>query len=205
MQIDPSHSALVLVDLQNDFLPGGALAVPGGDAVLPLANRLQRCFDLVVATQDWHPSNHVSFAKSHPGKKVGDLIQVAGQPQRLWPVHCEQDTDGAALAAGLDAGLITRCVHKGTDPRIDSYSGFSGTGLNKYLREQAVSRIYLAGLATDYCVKFTALDARGLGFDVVLIKDACRGIDAEPGDVQRALDEMRAAGVEIVLSHQLDC
>jgi nicotinamidase/pyrazinamidase len=203
MQIDASHAALVLVDLQNDFLPGGALGVPGGAAVLPLVNRLQEEFDLVIATQDWHPRDHVSFAVNHPGKNVGDVIEVDGRPQELWPVHCVQYSPGAALATGLDTRRIARRVYKGTDPRIDSYSGFfdnarqSSTGLNDYLRERQVTQVYLAGLATDYCVKFTALDARQLGFDVVVVRDACRGIDAVPGDVERAFAEMSAAGAEI--------
>lgn len=199
-----SHTALILIDLQNDFLPGGALAVPEGDAVIPLANHLQRQFDLVVATQDWHTRNHVSFAANHPGKKAGDIIEVDGLPQRLWPVHCVQDTRGAEFAAVLDRSRIARVIHKGTDPEVDSYSGFfdngrrHATGLDDFLRGRDVSNVYLAGLATDYCVKFTALDARRLGYEVTLLVSACRGIDAAAGDVQRAIDEMRAAGVSVV-------
>ncbi|HWB12903.1 MAG TPA: bifunctional nicotinamidase/pyrazinamidase [Pirellulales bacterium] len=206
-----SQAALVLVDLQNDFLPGGALGVPGADHVIPLANRLQANFDLVVATQDWHPPDHVSFAANHPGKHVGDVIDVDGRPQQLWPVHCVQHSHGAALATGLDTGRIAHRIYKGTNPRIDSYSGFfdnarqHSTGLNEYLRSKGVTKVYLAGLATDYCVKFTALDARQLGFDVVVLRDACRGIDAVAGDVERAIEEASAAGVKILLSDQLGC
>lgn len=200
------RSALILVDLQNDFLPGGALAVRDGDAVLPIAERwLQKC-DLVVATQDWHPPNHVSFATNHPGKKVGDEIETGGPRQKLWPPHCIADTPGAALADTLDMARISHVVKKGTDPQVDSYSAFfdnghiRGTGLAEYLREQGVDTIYLLGLATDYCVKATALDAVKLGFKVKLIEDGCRGVNLVPGDVARALADMRAAGVEMVQS-----
>jgi nicotinamidase/pyrazinamidase len=207
MQIDSSRAALVLIDLQNDFLRGGALAVPDGNAVIEVANRLQPCFDLVVATQDWHPRDHVSFAENHPGKSVGETIEVDGRPQRLWPVHCVQNTQGAALAPALDTRHVAHRVHKGTNPRIDSYSGFFGNGhrnhtdLEDYLRQRGVTKVYLAGLATDYCVKSTAQDARHLGFEVVVIEDGCRGIHAS--GVERALTELSAAGVEIVSSDQL--
>lgn len=197
-------SALILVDLQNDFLPGGALAVPGGDQVIPIANRLQEQFDLVVATQDWHPANHVSFAANHPGKKAGDEIDLGLHRQKLWPVHCIQNTPGAALAADLDIRRIAHLVKKGSGPLVDSYSAFFdnghryGTGLAEYLRDHAIQTVFLAGLATDYCVKATALDAIPLGFRVVVIEDACRGVNVLPGDVERAIAEMRAAGVEVV-------
>ena len=203
MPFDRSHTALILVDLQNDFLPGGALPVPDGDAVILVANRLQSHFDLVIATQDWHPPNHVSFAASHSGKKIGDVIEVDGQRQILWPVHCLQNTSGAALAASLGTERIARVFQKGTDPRIDSYSGFfdnqhrRGTGLAEYLRDHGITTVYIAGLAIDYCVQFTALDARRLGFEAVVVADACRGVNAAPGDVEAALGEMRAAGVGI--------
>ena len=203
MSIDRPGAALILVDLQRDFLPGGALAVPEGDAVLPIVNRLQSYFELVVATQDWHPANHVSFASNHPGKKVGDVIVVAGQKQVLWPVHCVENTSGAAFAADLETSRIAKIVKKGTDPLIDSYSGFfdndhlRSTGLAEYLQDRHVQVVYLAGLATDYCVKYTALDAVQLGFKVVVINDACRGVNMVPGDADRAIAEMRAADVEI--------
>jgi nicotinamidase/pyrazinamidase len=198
--------ALLLVDLQNDFLPGGALAVPGGDEVLPLANRLQPHFELVAATQDWHPADHVSFAASHPGKKPGDVISLDGAQQVLWPVHCVERTRGAELAAALDQRRIAKAFFKGADRQIDSYSGFydngrrRSTGLGECLREQAVDDVYVLGLATDYCVKATALDAVGLGFKTWLIEDACRGVNLSPGDAERAIEEMRAAGVKMVRS-----
>src|SRR5690348_16174351 len=163
-------NALVLVDIQNDFVPGGTLAVPEGDRIVPICDRLQDCFDLVVATQDWHPRDHGSFAANHPGRKVGDVIDLNGLRQILWPVHCVQNTPGAAFVPGLDTQRVQRIFQKGTDPAIDSYSGFfdnghrKATGLGEYLKERAVSDVYVAGLATDYCVKFTALDATQLGF-----------------------------------------
>jgi nicotinamidase/pyrazinamidase len=209
MGIDRRHAALILIDVQNDFLPGGALAVPDGSAVIPLANRLQPKFDYVVATQDWHPANHVSFAANHPDKNVGDEIDLDGLRQRLWPIHCVANTPGAEFGPELDTGRINYVVKKGTDPLIDSYSGFfdnerlRSTGLAGYLFALGIDTVFLLGLATDYCVKFTALDARALDFDAVVVADACRGINAEPGDSDRALAEMRAAGVEIVTSDVL--
>lgn len=196
--------ALVLVDLQNDFLPGGALPVPDGDAVIPVANRVQDAFELIVATQDWHPGNHGSFAANHPNRKPGDLHELNGLPQVLWPVHCVQNTGGAAFAPGLITRRIARVFPKGTDPEIDSYSGFfdnghkKATGLGAYLRAQGVTDVYVLGLATDYCVKATALDARQLGFATHLIEDGCRGVNLRPGDVARAVQDMRTAGVQIV-------
>lgn len=196
-------TALILVDIQNDFLPGGALAVPRGDEVIAPVNRLMKLFGLVVATQDWHPANHGSFAASHAGRKVFEQIDLNGLPQTLWPVHCVQGTPGAAFAAGLDMSQVARMFRKGTDPAIDSYSGFfdngrrGSTGLGEYLKDQGVTDVYVAGLASDYCVKFTALDARRLGFRTVLVSDACRGVELQPGDVANAVDQMRAAGVEV--------
>jgi nicotinamidase/pyrazinamidase len=201
--------ALILVDLQNDFCPGGALAVPEGDQLMAAANRLQPRFDLVAATQDWHPADHGSFAANHPGKKPGEQIELGGLPQILWPVHCVQDTPGAALHPHLDQARIARVFRKGTDPEIDSYSGFfdnghrRATGLADYLKAAGVSEVYVCGLATDYCVRFTALDAVGLGFKTFLIEDACRGVNLHPGDVQQAIAEMRAKGVEVIRWHGL--
>ncbi len=200
---------LILVDLQNDFLPGGALAVPHGDEVIPVANRVQRAFELVVATQDWHPADHGSFAARHPGRKPGELAQLGGLPQVLWPTHCVQDSVGAALAPALDTTRLTRVFPKGTDATIDSYSGFfdnghrKATGLGDFLRDRGVTDVYLLGLATDYCVKATALDAVRLGFTTHLILDGCRGVNLSPGDTTRAVDEMRAAGVLITTSAAL--
>ena len=201
--------ALIIVDVQNDFVPGGALAVPEGDAVVPVCNRLSKAFDLVVATQDWHPANHGSFAASHPGRKIGDVIDLNGLSQMLWPVHCVQDTPGAEFVPGLDTSRFDRVFRKGTDPAIDSYSGFfdnghrKATGLGEYLKQKGVTDVYVAGLATDYCAKFTALDAQSLGFKTFLIEDACRGVNVRPGDDQAAIEEMRQAGVHVCQSTEV--
>lgn len=195
--------ALVLVDLQYDFCPGGALAVARGDETITVARKLMPKFDTVVATQDWHPRDHASFGVNQ-GKQVGDVIQLNGLPQVMWPVHCVQGTHGAELHAGLDRARITRVFQKGTDANIDSYSGFfdnghqKATGLGAWLRDQRVEQLYVLGLATDYCVKFTTLDARDLGFDVWLVEDGCRAVDLSPGDGDRALAEMRRAGATII-------
>ena len=199
-------NALIIVDLQNDFLPDGALPVPHGDEVIPLANELQQRFALVLATQDWHPADHGSFAPNHPGKKPGDRIILDGIEQILWPVHCVQDTHGAEFAPSFDTNRIARIFHKGIDPRIDSYSTFfdnahrRSTGLGEYLNERSVKNVYLLGLALDYCVKYSALDARQLGFSTHIIVDACRGIGLEPADLDHALDEMRRAGAILLES-----
>jgi nicotinamidase/pyrazinamidase len=195
---------LVLVDLQADFLPGGALAVPDGELVVPIVNSMQMAFPLVVATQDWHPANHGSFAANHPGKKPFEQIDLNGLPQTLWPVHCVQDTPGAALAPDLKRERIAKIFQKGTDPGIDSYSGFfdnghrKSTGLGEWLKQQNVTEVFVCGLATDYCVKFTALDAVQAGFTTSLIEDACRGVTLRPDDVKNAIADMKAAGVRIV-------
>ncbi len=195
--------ALILVDLQNDFLPGGALAVPRGDEVIPIANRLVGHFGFVVATRDWHPPDHSSFASQHPGHAVGDVIEVGGVAQVLWPDHCVQGTKGAELAAALNDAAISEIVTKGTSRDIDSYSGFfdnnqrQATGLLDILQRSGVTRVHVMGLATDYCVKFTALDALKLGFETNLVLEGCRGVDLTPGDSDRAVDEMRAAGASV--------
>ncbi len=197
---------LVIVDVQNDFLPGGALPVPHGDAVIPVINELQPEFRLVVATQDWHPANHGSFATSHPGRRVFEQIDLNGLPQTLWPVHCVQGTPGAELAPGLVRDRIVHIFHKGTDPGIDSYSGFfdnghrKGTGLADWLRQHRVTDVFVCGLATDYCVKFTALDAVQLGFRTWLIEDASRGVNLRPDDVADALTDMSRVGISIFQS-----
>jgi nicotinamidase/pyrazinamidase len=195
--------ALLLIDIQNDFLPGGALAVPAGDEVVPVANRLMAEYELVVATQDWHPADHLSFASQHAGKCAGDVIQLDGIDQILWPDHCVQNTPGADFAATLDRGHIQHVIQKGTDRRVDSYSGFfdnarrKATGLEGLLKSQGVDAVYVMGLATDYCVKVTAIDAIELGFQTVLIMAGVRGVELRPGDCQRAIEQMRAAGVVI--------
>lgn len=198
---------LILVDIQNDFLPTGALPVPRGDEVIAVANKLIPRFDLVVATQDWHPADHGSFAANHPGKTPGEVIDLHGLRQILWPTHCVQGTPGAAFAPGLDASRVARVFPKGTDPTVDSYSGFydnghrRATGLGDYLRERGVSEVFVMGLATDYCVNFTALDAvQRLGLRTTLIEDGSRGVDLRRGDVNAAIDGMRRAGVRVVRS-----
>lgn len=202
-------NCLIIVDVQNDFCPGGALPVPGGDQVVPVINRLMGRFDRVVATQDWHPPEHLSFAANHPGRKPGDVIQLAGLEQMLWPVHCVQGTPGAEFHPDLDRSGIQAVFRKGMDPEIDSYSGFfdngrrRSTGLEDYLRREGVDEVYICGLATDYCVRWTALDAVRLGFRTYVIEDACRGVELRPGDVAAALDQMRQAGVQVVHSSAL--
>jgi nicotinamidase/pyrazinamidase len=201
--------ALIIVDLQNDFLPGGALPVPHGDEVIPVANELQRQFDLVVATQDWHPPEHGSFAANHKGKKPGDRIILDRIEQIRWPVHCVQNTHGAEFAPSFDASRIAHVFHKGIDPLIDSYSTFFDnahrrhTGLADYLKERSIKDIYLLGLALDYCVKYSALDARQLGLNTNVILDGCRGIELEPGDIGCALEEMKRAGAVLLKSSDL--
>lgn len=201
------NKALVIVDVQNDFLPAGALPVAEGDQVIPAINRLQQLFEVVVATKDWHPANHGSFAANHPGRKPGDSVELGGLQQKLWPVHCVQETPGAEFAPKLETRRISEVFKKGTDPLIDSYSGFfdngrrQATGLGDFLRSRQVTDVYVVGLATDYCVKYTAVDAVALGFKSYLIEDACRGVNLQPGDVLRAIDEMRLAGVTMVRSN----
>lgn len=192
--------ALLLIDIQNDFMPGGSLAVADGDAVIPVVNSLMPQFDLVVATQDWHPADHGSFAANHPGKAVFEQTELGGLPQTLWPVHCVQNTGGALFAPGLDTRRIHRVFTKGMNPQIDSYSGLydnghkASTGLGEWLKAQGVSELHVAGVATDYCVKFTVLDALADGFKVRLLTAACRGVNLQPGDVDKAVEEIRAQG-----------
>lgn len=195
-----ARSVMIVVDVQNDFLPGGALAVSHGDEVIPVINRLSRRFENVILTQDWHPAGHASFASSHPGRKPFEIIELAYGPQVLWPDHCVQGTPGAAHHAGLDVPHAQLIVRKGHRRHVDSYSGFleadrvTATGLAGYLRERDLQRCFIAGLATDFCVAWTALDARKLGFEATVIEDACRGIDTG-GSLARAWSEMEAAGV----------
>jgi nicotinamidase/pyrazinamidase len=199
-------SALIVVDLQNDFLPGGALAVPRGDEVVAVANAVMPVFDRVIATQDWHPANHASFAANHSGRRVGETITLGEATQVLWPVHCVQGTRGAELHEGIDRSRLAAVFQKGTDPRIDSYSGFfdnghrKATGLGDWLEGRGVRQLYVLGLATDYCVKFTVLDALKLGYEVWVIEDGCRAVDSAPGAGERALAEMRGFGATVIPS-----
>ena len=195
--------ALLLIDIQNDFLAGGALAVPHGDEVVPIANRLIPEYSLVVATQDWHPADHQSFASQHPGRSIGEFVDLDGADQILWPDHCVQGSPGAEFASTIDTTRIHHIIQKGTDRDIDSYSGFfdnarrKATGLAEYLRGEHIEEVHLMGLATDYCVKFTALDAVDLGFRTVLLEEGVRGVDLNAGDSQRAIEQMQTAGVRM--------
>ena len=191
------------------FVPGGALAVHEGDKIVPIVNALQAHFPLIVATQDWHPSNHGSFAANHSDRKPGEIIDLHGLDQILWPVHCVQETRGAEFLESLNMDGVTKIFHKGTDVQIDSYSGFfdngrrKATGLGDYLSAEGVTEVYVVGLATDYCVKLTALDAHSLGFKTYLIEDACRGVNLTAGDVDAAVEEMRRVGVEVIQSAEV--
>jgi nicotinamidase/pyrazinamidase len=197
-----------MVDIQNDFCPGGALAVADGDAVIAPANALATAFvaygDLVVATQDVHPANHGSFASQHPNAQPGDIVKLAGLDQVLWPDHCVNGSPGAYFHAGLRRDLIHRVFKKGMNARIDSYSGFfdndhtSSTGLAEYLRANGVEEVWVCGLATDYCVKATALDACAEGFATVVYAPACRAVNLALGDGEQAFAEMRQAGCEVI-------
>lgn len=195
--------ALLLIDIQNDFLPGGALAVANGNEVVSVANRLMHEYDLVVATQDWHPEDHGSFVSQHPGHDVGETVVLDGLDQILWPDHCEQGTAGAEFAPELNTAGIDHVIQKGTDRNIDGYSGFfdnarrKATGMESYLREKDVDEVHVMGLATDYCVKFTVLDAVELGLKTVLLTEGIRGVELSEGDCERAIAEMESAGAII--------
>lgn len=197
------RTVLLVVDVQNDFCPGGSLAVADGDAVVPVINALARRFRHVVLTQDWHPAGHASFASSHPGRRPFETIELAYGPQVLWPDHCVQGSPGAAFHAGLDLPHAEAVIRKGFRPGIDSYSGLieadrrTPTGLEGYLRERGIAKVVIAGLATDFCVNWTAQDAARAGFETVVVEDACRAIDLD-GSLDRAWAEMAAAGVERV-------
>lgn len=197
--------ALLVVDVQNDFLPGGSLAVPHGDEVVPVVNALAKRFETVVLTQDWHPAGHASFATSHPGTAPFDRTSLPYGEQVLWPDHCVQGSDGAALAPGLDVPHAALVIRKGLHPALDSYSAFveadgaTATGLAGYLRERGIARVFVCGLATDFCVAWTALDARKREFEACVVEDACRAIDLD-GSLAAAWRDMEAAGVKRMTS-----
>ena len=199
--------ALILVDIQNDFIPGGALAVPEGDQIISVVNELQTKFDFIVATQDWHPKEHKSFAVHH-GKNPGELIKLNGLDQVLWPVHCVQKTPGSAFVDELNQKKIRKIFQKGQNIEVDSYSGFfdndqqSSTGLGEYLESEGIEEVFVVGLALDYCVKFTALDAVRLGFKTTVIKDATRAVNLNEEDDDKAVQEMQEAGIGIINSSQ---
>ena len=202
------NNALLIIDVQNDFCPGGALAVPGGDEVVPLINAMQTHFDAVVLTQDWHPADHSSFAANHADAEPFSVTEMPYGAQVLWPVHCVQGSSGAQMHPNLETARADLIIRKGFRAAVDSYSAFfendhtTVTGLAGYLRERGIGAVTLTGLALDFCVKFSALDAVKLGFDVRVVEDACRAIDMD-GSRNDAIDEMQAAGIEIVHSRDL--
>jgi nicotinamidase/pyrazinamidase len=202
--------ALILVDIQNDFLPGGALAVPKGDEVVPVSNRLLAAkgkgIDLAVATQDFHPKDHGSFASNNPGAKAGTMGKLAGLDQVMWPDHCVQGSPGAEFAKNLDMKKVDRVFKKGMDKEIDSYSGFydngkrKATGLAEFLKQKGADELIILGLATDYCVKFTVLDALNEGFKVTFVSDGSRAVNLSPADGDKAIAEMKKAGARVMTS-----
>lgn len=207
MQISP-RSALLVIDVQNDFTPGGQLAVPEGDQIVPLINRLAGLFKQVIIAQDWHPAGHASFASSHPGRKPYDVIELPYGPQTLWPDHCVRATPGAEFHPELDLPHAQLVIRKGCNPDIDSYSAFleadrtTVTGLAGYLKERGIDTVYMVGLALDFCVMFSALDARTAGFNAFVVLDACRAIDLQ-GSLAAATERMQLAGVGLIQSNDL--
>jgi nicotinamidase/pyrazinamidase len=201
--------ALLIVDVQNDFIPGGALAVKEGDLIVPIINDLQKKFKIIVATQDFHPADHGSFAANHPDKNPAEFIELAGLTQILWPVHCVQGSIGADFHSDLNQSQWAKIFQKGTNKEVDSYSGFfdnarrGDTGLGDYLKSIGIRRVFVCGLALDYCVKFTALDAKTLGFETFVISDATRAVNLSPGDGSTALEEMREQGIKVLTSKEL--
>lgn len=197
-----SKRALIIVDMQNDFLPGGSLAVENGDEIVPVINRIQKDFDLVIATQDWHPRRHYSFASSHKGKNPFDEIRHEGQTQVLWPDHCVQGESGAEFSDQLETRRIAAIFRKGMDPEVDSYSGFFDnnrehrTGMAGYLKDLGVTDIYLTGLAADFCVYYSAKDGRDLGFEVYYVTNATKAISAE--GYEAAIKDLEELGVHMV-------
>src|ERR1700758_5031431 len=200
-----ASSALIVVDVQSSFLPGGSLAVKDGDQVIPVINRIAKGFANVVMTQDWHTAGHISFASTHPGKKPFEVIDLPYGKQVLWPDHCVQGTDGAALSKDLSIPQAALVIRKGFHKNIDSYSAFTEadgkttTGLAAYLKARGIKRVFVAGLATDFCVAWTALDARKAGFETYVVEDACRGIDTQ-GSLAKAWADMARAGVKRIQS-----
>lgn len=207
-QVISADDVLVVVDVQNDFLPGGNLAVPDGDAIIGPINQLATRFAKVVLTQDWHPADHISFASNHPGKSPFQTIQLPYGPQVLWPDHCVWDSYGAELAAELEIPQAQLVIRKGYTRTVDSYSGFqeadrrTKTGLGGYLRERGAGKVYIVGLATDFCVSWTAIDAAAAGFETLVIEDATRAINTD-GSLAKAWADMAAAGVTLVMSQDI--
>ncbi len=201
--------ALILIDLQYDFLPNGSLAVADSNEILPIINNLQIKFEIIIATQDWHPANHKSFATNHKNKKPGDFIELQGLSQVLWPDHCVQGSPGAEISANVNQSNIDYIIYKGTDSEIDSYSAFFDNGrlkkteLDSYLKRNNISTIYVSGLTTDYCVYFTVLDGLSLGYEVFVVEDACRAVNLQPNDGANALKYMEEKGAKIVNSKDI--
>jgi nicotinamidase/pyrazinamidase len=198
---------LIIIDVQNDFMPGGSLSVPDGDKIVPIINKIQNKFDLIVASQDWHPADHVSFASNHNGKSVYDEVEILGKPQTLWPDHCVQDTEGANFHHSLETKKWEAIFRKGTDKQIDSYSAFydnghlKSTGLAGYLKEKGASQIYLCGLAADICVYYSLYDAFKEGFACFFIEDASKPLDVN--HLEKLKEEIRYLGIQIVSSEEI--
>lgn len=201
--------ALLIVDVQNDFLPGGSLPVPEGDKIIPVINALQPRFKHTIATKDWHPANHGSFASNHPGHQVGEVITLNGLEQILWPDHCVKGSPGAEFSPLLNQGLIQKVIFKGSDPAVDSYSAFFDNGrriqteLHNYLRIKGIKRLYVTGLAADVCVYFTVKDALELGYETFLITDATKGVNLQPDDTEKAFEDMENRGAKLIRSEEI--
>ena len=207
--IKTRQNALIMTDIQLDFCHGGTLAVNEGDQIIPVVNAIAATFDKVIATQDWHPADHLSFAANHPGKNIYDTVELGGAPQVLWPTHCVQGSPGAGFHPDLDLRPIDLVIRKGTNRHIDSYSAFmendkkTQTGLEGFLKGLGISQLFFTGLATDYCVFYSALDAVNLGFDVFVVLDACRGVNVPENNVEHAKKEMARQGVTLIQSGDL--
>ena len=202
-------TALLLIDLQNDFCPGGHLAVAEGDQTIAVANSLIPHFSMVIATKDWHPQNHKSFASNHHGKNIGDVIDLHGTEQVLWPDHCVENSFGAEFHSALNRQNVHKIIHKGSNSQIDSYSAFyendqkTPTELVQFMATEQLNEIYLMGLATDYCVLFSALDSRRLNLKTTLIVDGCRAVNLQQGDHEKAIEKMQNHGVRLIQSAEL--
>lgn len=209
MEMNLEKSALIIVDVQNDFLNGGSLAVAHGNQILNPINQLQENFDFIVATQDFHPADHESFATNHPNKEIGEWIDLYGLRQILWPIHCVQGSKGVEFHSELNKNKWRAIFQKGKNPAVDSYSGFfdnarrGDTGMGNYLNNNKIKTVFITGLALDYCIKYTALDALSLGFETFLIVDATKPVNLDPGDGQKAIEELIGAGVQIIKSGEL--
>ena len=202
--------ALILVDIQMDFLPNGNLEVPNGDKIIPIANQLMDCFDEIIATKDWHPANHSSFAANHPWRKPFQIMNLNGYEQTLWPMHCVQNTFGAEFPKSLNQEKIDKIIYKGTNPDIDSYSAFydnlhlKQTDLDSYLKSKNIKNLFIIGLALDYCVKYTALDAIGLGYQVTIVEDGCMALDNKKESMDKLRDELKNQGIKFMKSKEFE-